>query len=137
MGEKLAETKRRAPDAHDQPLPLPGGEPVLPHALRSIDAVAGGAGLELAPGAVASLRAELAARIQIGAQRYGQELRTDDGRDAARDLREEALDAYLYAIRGWLQSAGEWRQRYTRAAMHALGMWEALRLEDEEEGDDE
>lgn len=44
------------------------------------------------------LRAEMIARRDLGIARYGQPLRHGDGRDRARDLREELLDAAVYAF---------------------------------------
>lgn len=44
-------------------------------------------------------------RLDVGLERYGQELRTHNGRDAMRDLREELLDAMAYAA----QAMGEAR----------------------------
>jgi len=40
----------------------------------------------------------LAERQEEGLRRYGQPLRTWNGRDARRDLREELLDAFQYAL---------------------------------------
>lgn len=45
------------------------------------------------------LRAAMVARRELGIARYGQPLRRGDGRDAARDLQEELLDAVGYAQR--------------------------------------
>lgn len=45
------------------------------------------------------LRQEMIARRTLGIERYGQPLRRGDGRDEARDLREELIDAAVYAQR--------------------------------------
>jgi hypothetical protein len=87
---------------HEQPLPTrdPRSVPVLPHALAAM-----GAHFDYAPDTAARIAPLLAARIEVGTARYGQPLWTYDGRDVVRDLREELLDAYLYATSAGLSGA--------------------------------
>ena len=40
---------------------------------------------------------DLDARVRLGAQKYGEPLTTDNGRDALLDLYQELLDAAMYA----------------------------------------
>lgn len=71
---------------YDQPLPKPGGESVT-------DAVI----------------SDLHARREMGREKYGDELRTNNGHAAGRDLYEELIDAVLYAKQVKMESdaAGE------------------------------
>jgi hypothetical protein len=76
----------------DQPLPVPNDGPSM-HDLVAAD-------LRLrAPQAMAleRVRADLAARKELGLQRYGSLLQAHNDRDALRDLYEELLDASAYA----------------------------------------
>jgi len=66
MGDK------RDPDT-DQPLPVPGGRPVGEDLKNMIDA-----------------------RIALGIKKYGQPLKTHDGRDTYRDGYEESMDLNMY-----------------------------------------
>jgi hypothetical protein len=58
----------------NQPLPVPNGTPTI----QSL------------------VRADLELREQVGVHRYGTALQARNGRDAARDLYEELLDATCY-----------------------------------------
>ena len=53
--------------------------------------------------AARSLCDALAARADVGIARYGTPLQTHNGRDAIRDLREELLDAIMYATQAHLE----------------------------------
>ena len=53
--------------------------------------------------AARSLCDALAARADLGVARYGTPLLTHNGRDAIRDLREELLDAIMYATQAHLE----------------------------------
>ncbi len=74
----------------DQPLPQPSDGPSM-HDLAIADLKAAGW-----PGSTAAAEL-LAARKRVGVDRYGQELRPNNGRDALRDLSEELADAAVYA----------------------------------------
>lgn len=54
-------------------------------------------------GVARSLCDALAARADLGIARYGTPLQTHNGRDAIRDLREELLDAIMYATQAQLE----------------------------------
>jgi hypothetical protein len=77
----------------DQPLPLPGSGPSM-HDLVCDDIVARWGGLTVTDAGV--VIASLQARKRLGLERYGEPLRAGNGRDAARDLREEIEDAVVY-----------------------------------------
>lgn len=76
--------------ALEQPPPRPGGRDVV---------------ADLLPTLPACLVPAVRARAELGLARYGEPLRTDDGRHAAADLVQELLDALVYAHRlkmmGW------------------------------------
>lgn len=87
----------------DQPLPVPADGPSM-HDLVADDICRchpGGA----APWISATVR-DLAARKQLGLDRYGSLLQAGNGRDALRGLHEEMLDALVYC-RQWLEERGE------------------------------
>lgn len=71
----------------EQPLPRASNGPSM-HDLVAADLTV------LAGGAAAA--AALARRKQVGLERYGQMLQAFNGRDAARDAREEVLDLLVY-----------------------------------------
>jgi len=73
-----------------QPAPKPEGEDVLPSLLRWLFDRGHLARLP-------DLAVKLLARDALGRRKYGQPLRTDDGRDDGRDLEDELLDALQYA----------------------------------------
>ena len=78
------------PSAHvEQPMPTGDGVEVFPAALEACGSQ--------------SLREMLAARDLIGRRRYGPSLRTNNGRDVVRDLREELADAYVYCSQAILE----------------------------------
>ena len=70
-----------------------GGVEVLPLLLRAID-VQPWAWREAI--SAESLKAHLRDRIALGREKYGEALRTRNGRDSLRDAYEEALDCALY-----------------------------------------
>lgn len=83
----------------DQPLPKAGTGPSM-HDLVCDDIRARWAsatiGTMRAAPSVEAVTASLQARKQVGLERYGQPLQCGNGRDALRDLREEAEDAVVY-----------------------------------------
>lgn len=50
---------------------------------------------------------EFAARIDLGVERYGKRLETNNGRDALLDLKQELLDAAHYARQWQLEKPNE------------------------------
>jgi hypothetical protein len=50
--------------------------------------------------------ADMGARDRVGAQRYGQRLMANDGRDALRDAYDEALDLAVYLRKCLLERDG-------------------------------
>jgi hypothetical protein len=87
----------------DQRLPVPNGGPSM-HDLVAGDVRRrhpGGRAPE-----IAAVTADLAARKQLGLDRYGSLLQAGNGRDALRDLHEEQLDALVYC-RQWLEENDE------------------------------
>lgn len=90
--EKLLAAKRAK---HvEQPAPTGNGAEVFRVAIAECPSV--------------SLAEVLKAREAVGIERYGTTLRTHNGRDAVRDLREELADAYVYATQAGMEAeAGE------------------------------
>ena len=95
----------------EQPLPVPGGEPVFPQAL---EATRGSFALGVYGD---EFRALLESRRAIGIERYGRELETHNGRDVIRDLVEELADAYAYATQAALESPRPLRWYMARLAI--------------------
>lgn len=98
----------------EQPMPRPEGrgELVFPRALESC----GG-----------SLYRAIRVREAIGLERYGQSLRTHNGRDALRDAREELADAYVYLTQCLLESVTpERKDEFGRVRQLVWCVWNAL-----------
>jgi len=87
----------------DQQLPVPNDGPSM-HDLAAEDVRRRHPGGR-APEIHAVVR-DLAARKQLGLDRYGNLLQAHNGRDVLRDLSEELLDAIVYC-KQWLEEAGE------------------------------
>lgn len=76
----------------DQPLPQVGNVDVGPEVIRDVKVHADYRGEAL----IKTVVADFEARIQLGIERYGHPLQTNNGRDAARDALDELLDAAHY-----------------------------------------
>jgi hypothetical protein len=85
----------------DQPLPVPNDGPSM-HDLvcRDLPGIVGTAA------ELNAVRDLMAARKQVGIDRYGSLLQAHNGRDCARDLKEELADAAVYA-RQWLEELAD------------------------------
>lgn len=85
------------PTASEQPKPTTSAQSrgVLPSALITC--------AQTYDGVARRLCDALAARADLGTARYGTPLLTHNGRDAIRDLREELLDAIMYATQAHLE----------------------------------
>lgn len=68
----------------DQPLPVPNGQPDIQ----------------------SQVIADIAARRELGIQRYGTALQPHNGRDALRDAYEEAIDLAMYLKQALVERDG-------------------------------
>ena len=75
-----------------QPAPVRNGHPPVHRMLLSLLRARTHNDADLA-----LITAAVAARVQLGRERYGVELQPHNGRDATRDLTEELLDACMYS----------------------------------------
>lgn len=97
----------------EQPMPTGNGVEVFRVAIADCPSV--------------SLAEALKAREAIGIERYGTTLRTHNGRDVVRDLREELADAYVYATQAGME-AGEPPPDHLLSSVHwaLVEAWRAL-----------
>lgn len=104
----------RPNDAHNQPSPVANtSTPILHLVLRDVHD----------PLVVA----DLAARAEVGRQRYGTLLQAHNGRDALRDSYEEALDAIMYT-RQAVEEEADKLERLVLFEIHASAITLAGRL---------
>lgn len=65
-------------------------------------------------------------RAVFGKKKYGGWLRVNNGRDALRDILEEALDGYMYTTRLWMETGSHDAEELQRAFLDALRLFRRI-----------
>jgi hypothetical protein len=107
--------ERRAHLAHDrrvaghEPVPTGDGEIVLKYVEEKLHLLHVAASMQTAlgplvpPDALARLRMDLISRAEVGKEKYGTYLRTNNGRNVAVDVYLELCDAVMYSAQARMQ----------------------------------